>query len=65
MGESVSDTNDKLKRNLWAEENLTSSLFGSMPNAGFEAIAAGGTHILLLDENGAVWIHVSFLSPGG
>ncbi|KAF8918153.1 hypothetical protein CPB85DRAFT_114120 [Mucidula mucida] len=29
MGENVSDTNDKLKRNLWAEENLTSNLFGS------------------------------------
>ncbi|KAF9000352.1 RCC1/BLIP-II [Hymenopellis radicata] len=56
LGESVSDTGDKLKRNPWAEEGLTSNLFGTKPDAGFEAIAAGGTHILLLDENGAVWV---------
>jgi regulator of chromosome condensation len=53
MGSDLLDEIPKPKRSLWIEEQMEMGTFGG-EGAGLEAIAAGGLHSLLLDENGTV-----------
>jgi len=53
MGSDELGEKDKMARNTWIEEQITSGTFGE-PGAGLEAVAAGGLHTLFIDEKGTV-----------
>ncbi|KZT12728.1 RCC1/BLIP-II [Laetiporus sulphureus 93-53] len=54
MGPDLLDEFDKPRKNAWIEEKIREGLFGG-PEAGLEAVAAGGLHSLFIDEKGTVW----------
>ena len=53
MGPDVLGELDKPKRNMWVDEQIQKGTFGEV-GAGFESVAAGGLHTLLIDEKGTV-----------
>ncbi|GBE79948.1 Protein pim1 [Sparassis crispa] len=54
MGSDFLGDFEKPKKNALVEERIHEGVFGS-PEAGLEAIAAGGLHSLFVDEKGTVW----------